>query len=109
MVLLPQTGTIEVKEWVPSNNLMPTNFIQKKPLKKQNKKQTNKNKQTNKKKNPKKKPICNFKILELIIDMIDNSTVNNKQLNTMSWALCTKMKPLSLKVRQFISVSFWTY
>ena len=33
-------------------------------------------------------PICNFKIVKLIIDMIVNSTVNNKQLNTLFWALC---------------------
>ena len=39
-------------------------------------------------------PICNFKIVELIIDMIVNSTVNKKQLNTLSWALCMKVKPL---------------
>ena len=32
-------------------------------------------------------PICNFKIVELIIDMILYTTVNNKQLNTLSWAL----------------------
>ena len=28
-------------------------------------------------------PMCNFKIVELIIDMIVNSTVNKKQLNTL--------------------------
>ena len=51
-------------------------------------------------------PIFNFKILELIIDMIVYITVNNKQLNTLSWALYTNTKPLSLRDRQLISVSF---
>ena len=53
--------------------------------------------------------ICNFKIVELIKDVIVNSTVNNKQLNTLSWALCMKVKTLSLNVRQLVLVSFWTY
>ena len=51
-------------------------------------------------------PICNFKIVELIIDIIVYSTVNNRQLNTLSWALCIKIKTLSLRGRQLISVSF---
>ena len=54
-------------------------------------------------------PIYNFKIVELIIDMIVNSTVNNKQLKTLSWALCMKIKTLSVRGRQLISVSFWAY
>ena len=54
-------------------------------------------------------PTCNFKIVKLIIDMIVNSTVNNKQLNTLSWALCMKIKTLSLRGRQLISVSLWAY
>ena len=54
-------------------------------------------------------PICNFKIVELIIDMIGNSTVNNKQLNTLFWALCMKIKTLSVRDPQLISVSFWAY
>ena len=54
-------------------------------------------------------PICNFKIVELIIDIIVNSIVDNKQLNTFSLALCMKMKTLSLRGRQLISVSFWAY
>ena len=37
-------------------------------------------------------PIYNFKIIELIIDMIVNSTVKNKQLKTLSRVLCMKMK-----------------
>ena len=44
--------------------------------------------------------------MELIIDMIVYITVNNKQLNTLSWVLCTKIKTLSLRDRQLISVSF---
>ena len=40
-------------------------------------------------------PICNFKIVELIIDMIVYITVNNKQLNTLSWAICMKIKTLA--------------
>ena len=32
-----------------------------------------------------------------------NSTMNNKQLNTLSWALCMKIKTLSLRGRQLIS------
>ena len=51
-------------------------------------------------------PICNFKIVELIINMIVYITVNNKQLNTLSWALCMEIKTLSLRARQLISVSF---
>ena len=51
-------------------------------------------------------PIFNFKILELIIDMIVCITVNNKYLNTLSWALYMNIKPLSLRDRQLISVSF---
>ena len=35
---------------------------------------------------------------ETDIDMIVNSTVNNKQLNTLFWVLCMKMKTLSLRV-----------
>ena len=31
--------------------------------------------------------MCNFKIVELIKDMIIYITVNNKQLNTLYWAL----------------------
>ena len=54
-------------------------------------------------------PIYSFKIVKLIIDMIVNSTVNNKKLNTLFWALCVKMKTLSLRGRQLISVSFWAY
>ena len=54
-------------------------------------------------------PICNFKIMELIIDMTANSTVNNKQLNTLSWALFMKIKTLSLRGRQLILVSFWAF
>ena len=53
-------------------------------------------------------PLCNFKILELIIDMIVYCTVNNKQLNTLSWVLCIKIKTLSLRGLQLISVSFGT-
>ena len=33
-------------------------------------------------------PTCNFNIVELITDMIVNNTMNNGQLNTLSWALC---------------------
>ena len=51
-------------------------------------------------------PICNSKIVELIIDMIVYTTVDNKQLNTFSWALCMNIKTLSLRDRQLISVSF---
>ena len=49
-------------------------------------------------------PICNFKIVELIIDMIVGLyiTDNNKQLNTF----CMNIKTLSLRYRQLISVSF---
>ena len=54
-------------------------------------------------------PICNFKIVELIIDMIVNSTVNNKYLNTLSWALRMKIQILSLRGRQLISVSIGAY
>ena len=54
-------------------------------------------------------PICTFQIVELIIDMIVNSTVNNKQLNTLSWALCLKIETRSLRGFQLISVSFWVY
>ena len=54
-------------------------------------------------------PICNFKIVELIIDMIVNSTMSNKQLNILSWTLCMKIKSLSLRGRQLILVSFWAY
>ena len=51
-------------------------------------------------------PICNFKVVELIIDMIVYITMNKKQLNTLSWALCMKIKTFSLRDRQLISVSF---
>ena len=68
MVLLQHTCTIKIKEWVPSFELMRTNL---------SRKRTN--------------SICNFKIVELIIDMIVNITVNNEQLNTLSWALCMKI------------------
>ena len=54
-------------------------------------------------------PIFNFKVVELIIDMIVNSTVNNKQLNALSWALCMNIETLSLRGRQLISVSLWAY
>ena len=47
--------------------------------------------------------MCNFKIVELIIDMKVNSPVNNNHLNTSSWALCMKIKTLSLRGRQLIS------
>ena len=86
MVLLQHTCTIEIKEWVPSYELLRTNLI---------KKRTN--------------PVCNFKIVELSIDMIVNSTVNNKRLNTLSRALCMKIITLCLRGRQLISVSFWAY
>ena len=49
-------------------------------------------------------PICNFKIVELILDMIVYITVNNRQLKTLCWALCMKIKSLSLRDRQLISV-----
>ena len=75
---------------------------------KQNKTKQNKTKQ-NKTKQNKTTLICNFRIVELIIDIIHNSTVNNKQLNPLSWALCMKIKTLSLRVRQLISLSFWAY
>ena len=55
MVLLQHVCTTEIKEWVPSYELTRTNFIKKK-----------------------NHPICNFKIMELIIDMTVDSTVNNK-------------------------------
>ena len=64
MVLLQHTCTIDIKEWAPSYELMRTNFIKEK-----------------------NQPICNFKIEKLIIDMTVNSTMNNRQLNTLSWAL----------------------
>ena len=80
MVLLQNTCTIEIKECVPSYELVRT------------RKRTN--------------LICNFTIVELIIDMVVYITVNNKQLNTLSWALCMKIKTLSLRDRQLISVSF---
>ena len=54
----------------------------------------------NKKKNLSRKrinPICTFKIVKLIIYMIVNSKVNNKQLNTLSWGFCMKYKTLSLR------------
>ena len=51
-------------------------------------------------------PIYNFKIVEQIIDVIVYITVNNKQLNTLSWELCMNIKTLSLRDRQLISVSF---
>ena len=50
------------------------------------------------------KPIRKFKIAELIIYIIVNSAVNNKQLNTLSWALCMKIKTLSSWVCQLIPV-----
>ena len=37
-------------------------------------------------------PICNFKIVEMIIDMIANSTVNGKQLNTLSYVPVVEFK-----------------
>ena len=37
--------------------------------------------------------------------MIVNSTVNNKQLKTLSWVLCMEIKALSLRVRKLITVS----
>ena len=49
-------------------------------------------------------PICNFKIVKLIIDMIVYVTVNNNQLNILSWEVCMKIK--ILRDRQLISVSF---
>ena len=67
MVLLQHTCTIEIKEWVPSYELVQI----------LSKKGTN--------------AVCNFKIVELIIDMIVYYTVNNKQLNALSWALCMKI------------------
>ena len=51
-------------------------------------------------------PIGNFKIVELIIYMIVYITVNNEQLNIVSWALCMHIKTLSLRDHQLISVSF---
>ena len=83
MVLLRHTFTMEIKEWVPSYELVRTNFIKKKD-----------------------QPHMHFKIVELIIDRIVYITVNNKQLNTLSWALCMNIKTLSLKDRQLISLSF---
>ena len=62
MVVLRHTCTIEIKQWVPLMNSC---------------EQIISRKITN--------PICNFKIMELIIDMIANNTVNNKQLKTLSW------------------------
>ena len=75
MVLLQHTWTIEIKEWVPSYELMRTNFIKKK-----------------------NQSLCNFKIVELTVDMIVNSIVSNKQPCTLSWALCMKINTLSLRV-----------
>ena len=51
-------------------------------------------------------PIWNFQIIELITDTIVNSTVDDKQLKTLSLVLCMDIKTLSLRVRQLISVSF---
>ena len=53
--------------------------------------------------------MCNLKLVELIRDMIVNSTVNNEQPNTLSWALCMITKTLSLRVCQLTSVSFGAY
>ena len=100
MVLLQHTCTIEVKEWVPSYEVMRTNFIKKK---------TNKTKQNKTTTTKKTNPICNFKIVELFIDMIVNSTVNTEQLNTLSWAPCMKLKTPSLRVHRLILVSFGAY
>ena len=36
-------------------------------------------------------PIRKFKIIELITDMLVNSTVNNKQLKTLSWIVCVQI------------------
>ena len=83
MVLLQHTCTIEIKEWVPSYELLQTNFIKKKD-----------------------QPHMQLLNRELIIDMIAYITVNNKQLNTLSWALCMKIKTLYVRDRQLISMSF---
>ena len=48
-------------------------------------------------------------MVKQIIDMIVSSAVSNKQLNTLFWALCVKIKPISLRGRQLISVPFWAY
>ena len=37
--------------------------------------------------------------MEHMIDVIVNSTVNDKQLKTLSWVLCIDMKPLCFRVR----------
>ena len=50
----------------------------------------------------------NLNIVELIIDMMLNSTVKKKpQFITLSWTLCMKIKTLNLRVHQLISLSFW--
>ena len=103
MVLLQNTCTIEIKEWVPSLNSCEQIYQETPPPPPKQKQKKKKKPQTN------PSPICNFKIVELIIDMIVNSTVNNKQINTLSWAICMKIKTLSLRGCQLISVSFWAY
>ena len=52
----------------------------------------------------------NFKIVELIINMIVNSAVNDEQLNALSYALCVKINTLSLSACLSINFSvFGTY
>ena len=87
MVLLQHTRTIEIKEWVSSYETHPNKFYQEKEP----------------------TPYSTSKSWEQIKDMIVNSTVNNKQLNTLSLALCMKIKTLSLRDRKLISVSFWAH
>ena len=77
---------MEIKEWVPSYELVWTNVI--------------------KKKDQPHMQLQNHGTDLVIIDMIVYITVNNKQLNTLSWALCMNIKTLSLWDRQLISVSF---
>ena len=48
--------------------------------------------------------MSNFEIVELIIDMIVNSTVNNRQLNTLSLVIYMEIETFSLTVRRLISV-----
>ena len=55
MALLQHTCSKETKEWAPSYELVQTNLYQEKKI----------------------TPTCNFKIVELIIDMIVYNKVNN--------------------------------